>query len=67
MIKSRMIRWAEHVARLRRIGMYIIFWWENEKAVVISRRRLDDNIEMDLREVEWGVMDWIQLAQDRDQ
>jgi hypothetical protein len=25
-----------------------------------------DNIKMDLREVEWG-MDWIDLAQDRDQ
>jgi hypothetical protein len=23
--------------------------------------------EMDLREIEWGGMDWIDLAQDRDQ
>jgi hypothetical protein len=26
-----------------------------------------DNIEMDLREIGWGSMDWIDLAQDRDQ
>jgi hypothetical protein len=32
-----------------------------------SRRRWEDNIKMDLREIEWGGMDWIDLAQDRDQ
>jgi hypothetical protein len=26
-----------------------------------------DNIEMDLREIGWGDMDWIDLAEDRDQ
>jgi hypothetical protein len=26
-----------------------------------------DNIKMDLREIGWGSMDWIDLAQDRDQ
>jgi hypothetical protein len=26
-----------------------------------------DNIEMDLREIGWGGVDWIDLAQDRDQ
>jgi hypothetical protein len=25
-----------------------------------------DNIKMDLREIGWGGMDWIDLAQDRD-
>jgi hypothetical protein len=30
------------------------------------RRRWEDNIKMDLREVGWGGMDWIDLAQDRD-
>ena len=29
------------------------------------RRRLEDNIKMDLQEVRWG-MQWIDLAQDRD-
>jgi hypothetical protein len=31
------------------------------------RRRWEDNIKMDLREIGWGGMDWIDLAQDRDQ
>jgi hypothetical protein len=26
-----------------------------------------DNIKMDLREIGWGIMDWIALAQNRDQ
>jgi hypothetical protein len=30
------------------------------------RHRWDDNIEMDLQEMGWGGMDWIDLAQDRD-
>jgi hypothetical protein len=29
--------------------------------------RWEDNIKMDLREIGWGGMDWIGLAQDRDQ
>ena len=29
-------------------------------------RRWEDNIKMDLQEVGWGCMDWIELAQDRD-
>jgi hypothetical protein len=31
------------------------------------RRRWVDNIKMDLREVGWDDMDWIDLAQNRDQ
>jgi hypothetical protein len=31
------------------------------------RRRWVDNIKMDLREIGWDGMDWIDLAQDRDQ
>jgi hypothetical protein len=30
------------------------------------RRRWEDNINMDLQEVGYGGMDWIELAQDRD-
>jgi hypothetical protein len=30
------------------------------------RRRWEDNIKMDIREVGWEGMDWIELAQDRD-
>ena len=31
-----------------------------------SRRRWEDNIKMDLHEVGCGVIEWIELAQDRD-
>jgi hypothetical protein len=37
--------------------MHIGYWWESQK----------DNIKMDLREIGRGGMDWIYLAQDRDQ
>jgi hypothetical protein len=29
------------------------------------RLRWEDNIKMDIREMGWGSMDWIDLAQDR--
>jgi hypothetical protein len=32
-----------------------------------TRRRWKDNLKVDLREVSWGGMDWIDLAQDGDQ
>jgi hypothetical protein len=32
-----------------------------------SRRRWEGNNKMDLRKIGWGGMDWIDLAQDRDQ
>jgi hypothetical protein len=30
------------------------------------RHRWEDNIKMDLRELEWSGMGWINIAQDRD-
>jgi hypothetical protein len=30
------------------------------------RRRWEDNIKMDLQELGWGDMEWIDLAEDRD-
>jgi hypothetical protein len=32
-----------------------------------SRGRWEDYIRMDIREIGWGGMDWINLAQDRNQ
>jgi hypothetical protein len=31
------------------------------------RRRWEDNIAMDLRRIRWEGVEWIELAQDRDQ
>jgi hypothetical protein len=40
---------------------------EGNKQLGRPRRRWEDNITMDLKEIEWEVVDWIQLARDRDQ
>jgi hypothetical protein len=40
---------------------------EGKRPLVRPRRRWADNIKRDLREIEWDGMDWIDLAQDRDQ
>jgi hypothetical protein len=40
---------------------------EGKRPLGIPRHRWEDNIKMDLRETGWGVMDWIDLTQDRDQ
>jgi hypothetical protein len=46
--------------------MHIGFWRESQKGPLGSPRwRWKDNIKMDIRETEWGIIDWINLAQDR--
>jgi hypothetical protein len=40
---------------------------EGKRPLGRPRRRWVDNIKMDLREVEWGGTDWIDLAEDREQ
>jgi hypothetical protein len=40
---------------------------EGKRPLGRSRRRWVDNIKMDFREIEWDGMDWIDLAQNRDQ
>ena len=39
---------------------------EGKSQLGIPRRRLGDNIKMDLQEVEGGCEDWMEFAQDRD-
>jgi hypothetical protein len=40
---------------------------EEKLALGRARRRWVDNIEMDIREIVWDGVDWMDLAQDRDQ
>jgi hypothetical protein len=40
---------------------------EGKRPLGRPRRKWVDNSKMDLREIVWAVMDWIYLAQDRDQ
>jgi hypothetical protein len=39
---------------------------EGKRPLVRLRHRWEDNIKMDPQEVGCGVMDWIELSQDRD-
>ena len=68
-IKFRIIRWAGHVARMeewRGVCRILVGKHEGKKPLGRSRRRWEDNIKMDLQEVGYGGMDWIELVQDRD-
>jgi hypothetical protein len=70
MIKSRRLRLAGHEARMReKRNAYRILVGkpEGKRPLGRPRRRWVDSIKMDLREIEWDCMDWIYLAQDRDQ
>jgi hypothetical protein len=40
---------------------------EGKRPLGRPRSRWVDNINMDRREIEWNGMDWIDLAQDRNQ
>jgi hypothetical protein len=67
MMKSRRMSWAGHVARLGRSGVHIVLVGKPEAKRPLGRprRRWVDNKKLDLREVEWGGMDWIDLAEVR--
>jgi hypothetical protein len=67
-IKSRRMRWAVHVARMRakRNGYWLLVGNpEGKRPLGRPRRGWVDNIRMDLGEIEWGDVDWIGMAQDR--
>jgi hypothetical protein len=40
---------------------------EGKRPLGRPKRRWEDNIKMDLREIEWAGMDWIDLPRNRDQ
>jgi hypothetical protein len=69
MIKSRRMRWAGHVVRMgERRNAYRILVGnpEGKRPLGRPRRRWVDIIKkIDLREIGWDGMDWIDLAQDR--
>ncbi|KAJ4432652.1 hypothetical protein ANN_21275 [Periplaneta americana] len=68
-IKSRLLRWAGHVARMgesRNAYRVLVGRPEGKRPLGRPRRRWEDNIKMDLREVGYDDRDWINLAQDRD-
>jgi len=61
------MRWAGHVAVWG--GLRCIQGFgksEGKRPVGRARRKWDDNIKMNLQEVGYGGMDWVDVAQDRD-
>jgi hypothetical protein len=70
MIKSRRMRWAGHVARMgAKRNAYGILVGRPEEKIPLGRPRHKwmENIKMDLTEIGWCGMDWIDLIKDRDQ
>ena len=68
-LKSRRMGWAGHVARMgkgRVVHRVLVGKPEGKRPLGRPRRRWEDNIKMDLREVGGGGGNWMKLAQDRD-
>jgi hypothetical protein len=66
--KSRRMRWAGHVARMgegRGVYRVLVGRTEGRRPLGRPRRRWEDNIKLDLREIGIDVSNWIRLAQDR--
>jgi hypothetical protein len=70
MIKSRRMQWAGHVARMgerRNACRILVGKPKGRRPLGRPRRRWVGNIKIDLRQIGWDDIDWIDLAQDRDQ
>jgi hypothetical protein len=68
MIKLRSMRWARHIARMeakRNVRMILVEKPEGTGPQDVGGRII--NLKMDLREVGWGGMDWIDVLEGRDQ
>jgi hypothetical protein len=66
----RRMRCAGKVARMgekRNAYRLLVGKPEGRRPLRRPKRRWVDNIKMDLREIGWDGMDWIDVSQDRDQ
>jgi hypothetical protein len=66
-IKSRRLRWVGHVARMveGREEVFTGFWLGGPKvktSLVRPRRRWEDNIKLDFREIGIDGVNWIRLS-----
>ena len=69
-LKSRGLRLAGHVAHMeqsRNAYRVLVGKPEGKRPLGRTRRRWEDNIKMDLREVGCDPGEWIDFAEDRDQ
>jgi hypothetical protein len=69
-IKSRRMGSTGNVARKEDVGNAYKIWLgkpERKRQLRRPKCRWEDNIRMNLRETGWEDVDWIHLAQDREQ
>jgi hypothetical protein len=59
------MRWAGHVERMgeeRKVYKVLVGKPEGRRLLGRSRRRWEDGVRMDLREIGLGGVDWIRMA-----
>jgi hypothetical protein len=69
-IKSRKLSWAGHVARIvkdKNAYRILVGKPEGKRQLGRPRRKWENIIKMDLRNMGWGGVDWIDLAQHKEQ
>jgi hypothetical protein len=70
MVNSTRMKCARHVTCVgekRNAYRILVGKPEGKRPLGRPKRRWEDNNKMDLREIGWGGLGWIDLAQDRDQ
>jgi hypothetical protein len=65
-VEDEMSRTCSTNGAKRNANRILVGKLEGKRPLGRPRRRWMDNIKMDLREIEWYGMDWIDLAQNRD-
>jgi hypothetical protein len=68
LFRSKRMSWACHLSRMgekRNAYRLLVKMAVGKRQLSRQSRRWMDNIRTDLREVGWGDVDWIALAQDR--
>ena len=69
MIKSRRLRWTDHVARMeegRSAFKIVTSTPTGKRPLGRPRRRWEDNIRMDLKEIDMNTRNWVNSAQNKD-
>ena len=68
MIKSRKLKWAGHVAKDESRSAFKILRGKptGKKPLGRPRRKLEDNIRVDLQEICINTRNWVDSVQDRD-
>jgi hypothetical protein len=68
-MKSRIMRWIKHVSHIEEMrNSHNTLAGKRERKKPLGRpgRRLEGNIKMDVREIGWESVDWMDVAQNRD-